>query len=161
RLTMSADGKRLAGYMLEGLENVVKVWDVSGQPQVLTTLHTGGVNALTLTPDGKRILWAGQDGVIRVCDSETGQQLFNLKGNVGVSSLSASPDGRHYYSCGYSGGADFTVKEWDARKGQEIVPFKGHSVAYPPNSVAVSADGKRIVSSSFEKTFKFWNGDTG
>ncbi len=63
-----------------------------------------------------------------------------------------------------SGRLDQTLKVWDADKGIETISFKGHTG--PVSSVAISADGKRIVSMGWEQTLKadtlkVWNADNG
>jgi WD40 repeat protein len=52
-----------------------------------------------------------------------------------------------------------TAKLWDAVTGQAIRTFAGHSAAI--DSVALSPDGKRIVTGSFDKTLRLWSADTG
>ena len=48
---------------------------------------------------------------------------------------------------------------WDADTGQEICTLKGHTDRV--TSVAISADGKRIVSGSDDQTVKVWDADKG
>jgi WD40 repeat protein len=51
------------------------------------------------------------------------------------------------------------VKVWDGQTGQDLLTLQGHTGRV--NSVAVSADGQRIVSGSWDKTVKVWDGQTG
>ena len=55
-------------------------------------------------------------------------------------------------NCG--AGEDKTVRLWDARTGQEIRKFKGHSEAV--TCVAISPDGKSAVSGSADRTLRLW-----
>ena len=72
-----------------------------------------------------------------------------------VNSVAVSPDGRRIVS----GGADGTVRIWDADTHQQVgAPLTGHTE--PVVSVAFSPDGRRIVSGSFDKTVRIWDADT-
>jgi WD40 repeat protein len=48
-----------------------------------------------------------------------------------------------------------TVKVWDAQTGQDLLTLQGHTD--PVSSVAVSADGQRIISGSWDGTVKVWD----
>jgi WD40 repeat protein len=48
----------------------------------------------------------------------------------------------------------YTVKVWDADRGNELITLKGHTGQVM--SVAFSPDGKRIVSASDDQTVKVW-----
>jgi WD40 repeat protein len=82
--------------------------------------------------------------------------LFTLYGHTGpVRTVAFSPDGARLASSS----ADWTVKVWDARTGQEIRTLHGHTG--PVFSVAFSADGARLASSSYDRTVKVWDARTG
>ena len=109
---------------------------------------------MAYSPDGKRIVTAGEDGTVKVWDAATGQELLALKGHTAqVFGVAFSPDGRRIVTGSY----DKTVKVWDARTGQEVLALKGHADHVP--SVAFSPDGKRIVSGSADQTAKVWDAE--
>jgi sterol desaturase/sphingolipid hydroxylase (fatty acid hydroxylase superfamily) len=84
------------------------------------------------------------------------QKCQTLTGHKGaVLCVAVSGDGRHVVS----GGADGTVKVWDAATGQEERTLAGHRGMV--HSVAVSGDGRHVVSGSADRTVKVWDTATG
>jgi serine/threonine protein kinase len=170
-VAFSLDGKRLASaggaFVVPGKGSpLVKVWDAqTGQELLSLKGQTGQVMSVAFSPDGKRLASASFDKTVKVWDAQTGQELLAFKGHSdGVRSLAYSPDGKRLASA--SGTWDDTkstyvageVKLWDAQTGQELLSLKHMSGVL---SVAFSSDGKRLASSSFDKTVKVWDAQTG
>ena len=118
--------------------------------------HAFMVNAVAVSPDGRRIITGSSDNTAKVWDAATGQEILTLKGHTDrVNAIVVSPDGRRIVT----GSSDNTAKVWDAATGQELLTLRGH--ADRVNAVAVSPDGRRIVTGSFDKTVKVWDARTG
>ncbi|MCR4321230.1 MAG: NB-ARC domain-containing protein [Candidatus Brocadiaceae bacterium] len=66
--------------------------------------HTGGVGAVSLTPDGRCAVSGSSDKMQRVWDVESGQWLRTLEGHTGsVKAVGLTPDGRRAVSDGELG----------------------------------------------------------
>ena len=55
--------------------------------------------------------------------------------------------------------APHVAKVWDLERGHALRTLEGHSC--PVEGVALSADGRRAVSASYDKTLKVWDLETG
>ena len=79
---------------------------------MLQTGHTGSVNALALSPDGRFLVSGSEDVTLKIWDTATGNVLRTLSGHdQPVLAAAISPDGRWIAS----GGADATVRVWNVR----------------------------------------------
>jgi len=118
--------------------------------------HTGWVNSVAFSPDGKRIVTGSRDDTARIWDAETGKELQKLEGYAStVNSVAFSPDGKRIVT----GSRDDTARIWDAETGKELQKLEGHTGTV--NSVALSPDGKRIVTGSDDRTARIWDAETG
>ncbi len=107
---------------------------------VLQTGHTGSVNALALSPDGRFLVSGSEDVTLKIWDTATGNVLRTLSGHEQpVLAVAISPDGRWIAS----GGADATVRVWNVLTG-ESTRIASHSGAV--KNVVFSDDGKRLTS---------------
>jgi WD40 repeat protein len=118
--------------------------------------HSSRVNAVAVTPDGKRAVSASLDHTLKVWDLEAGNELQTLAGHCrAVNAVAVTADGKRAVSAS----DDETLKVWDLETGNELQTLAGHS--RPVNGVAVTADGKRAVSASDDQTMKVWDLESG
>jgi WD40 repeat protein len=90
---------------------------------LITTLEAHRARGIGFTPDGSRILTAGDDGTVRIWDSESGEEVGAYTGHRGpVSDLQISADGSTVAS---SGALD--VKVWDLISFETRAEVFGHS----------------------------------
>ena len=160
-VALSADGRRVAFGADKG---TLKVWDGNNEralcepmphwradgKQEFRNAHSGPVNALVLSEDGRQAV-SGSYGVVKVWDTESGKQLrVNW---LGVDGLSA--DGRRAVSS-YVFSA---LKVWDVESGREVGTVKGHTGLV--RAVALSADGRRVASGFEDQTSRVWEVESG
>ena len=125
------------------------------------TGHSAAVHGAAFSPDGRRVVTAGQDGAVKIWDVRTGREIRTLRpGSKPVSSVAFSPDGRRFVT----GGSDTTATLWNAETGQVLRVLSVDDTARSPAPiacVAFSPDGRHIVTGSDDKTATIWNAETG
>jgi eukaryotic-like serine/threonine-protein kinase len=160
-VALSGDGKTVVSG---SYDNTVKVWDVStGQVRATLKGHAGWVNSVALSTDGKTIVSGSQDKTIKVWALGAGQERAILKDPTAalVQAVTLSRDGKTLVS----GSQDGTIKVWDldtgkvrhilGHPGSGLLAFLGDSGSV--SLVALSGDGKTVVSGSRDNTIKIWD----
>ncbi len=118
--------------------------------------HTGSVEAVAVSPDGRFIVSGSWDNTLKVWDTDSGRLLRSLEGHTsGVKAVAISPDGRWIVS----GSEDQTLKVWEADSGRLLRSLEGHTAEV--TAVAVSPDGRWVVSGSRDRTLKAWDATDG
>ncbi len=118
--------------------------------------HSGGVDSVAWSPDGKYIASGSTDGTVRVWEVATGNTKVTYSGlSDDVFFVAWSPDSKYIAS----GSRDHTVQVWDASSNSNLFIYRGHSAAV--RSVSWSPDGWRIASASVDKTVQVWNAVDG
>jgi WD40 repeat protein/serine/threonine protein kinase len=179
KLTISPDGRRLAGFVWsepgQDAVKLVKLWDTASGRGLLTFTASSSGNCLAFSLDGTRLAAAGipdggplvagsetpVKGLIEIWDTANGRKIRTLKANTGdVSSVAFSPDGRRLASAGGDLiGLAGEVTLWELASGQAVLTLKGHRDLV--HWVAFSPDGKRLISAGHDQTVKFWDPASG
>ncbi|KAL5485795.1 hypothetical protein ACEPAI_6837 [Sanghuangporus weigelae] len=163
------DGKRVISA---SFDNTIRIWDVGGTDAVSSVFeaHTGWVNSVAFSADGKCLASGSDDrtiriwGIIRIWDANSGKlrlvleplgmQLSETLLPVFPTSVTLLPvytDGKRIIS------GIGTICIWDAETGKRVSGPRIENVI----SVALSPDGRRIVSASKYDTISIWDMDSG
>jgi serine/threonine protein kinase len=135
----------------------VRVHDVAdGQESVRYSGHTNTVKTLAVSPNGRRVLSAGDDRAVCLWDLQDGREHRRMLGHRGdINGAAFVADGRQ----ALSGSRDQTLRLWDLDDGREVQRFarqKGMILA-----VAVAPDGRFALSGNFDTTVRLWDVATG
>jgi WD40 repeat protein len=143
---ISLDDKRLASG---GRDGTVRLWDLT-QPRLLHTLkgHYSWVEAVAFAGDGKHILSAGRDAQLLVWDAESGRLEREIELGGMASALATNANVVYV-------GVGANIACLDLSTGKKMNELKGHEQAV--NGLAISPDGKRLVSASGDTTLLVWS----
>jgi WD40 repeat protein len=152
-LAFSRDGSVLAIGADSGKPPEVKLFDVGTARELLTIPFPGtsSIKSLAFSPDGKALAASGRDAT-RLFDTATGKERVKIDRGQAIG-LRFSQDGA--VLVGAVGG---TVYRWEAATGRSLIPEGGES---PVGHIAVSNDGKRMVSLGHDGDAHVWDARTG
>lgn len=154
-LAWSGGGKQL---VTGGGDNLVHIFESSDPARPVKTLrgHVKDVHAVALTPDGTRIVSAGDDKHIIVWDVATGSEVRRWRAHDGpIPALAVNPDGRTIAS----GSRDDIIRLWDLGSGAMRDTLIGHGDDVL--SIRFSPDGESLASASYDGTVRLWNVSSG
>jgi WD40 repeat protein/beta-lactamase regulating signal transducer with metallopeptidase domain len=167
-VAFAPDGKVLA----YGAVNSIYLCEPDTGKEIRQIKVPDGVASLVFSPDGKALAVRGRSQQVRLWETETGKELYQLGEDTlarlggGVvfalvasfgpetRNLAFSPDGKQIATASGS-----TVRLWDAATGKELPLTDGHQGALA--AVALSADGKTVVSWGADRTVRRWEAATG
>jgi WD40 repeat protein len=130
--------------------------------------HAGQVNNLALSGDGRRLLTGSLDKSLRLWDVATGREAGRFPEQPGgVWCVALSADGKQALSGAgmvqqgteWVRGTDFALRLWNAAAGVELRGFSGHTDEC--RSLALSPDGRRLLSASLDASVRLWDLATG
>ena len=156
--------KLVSDAVVSGSSNgAVALWNLeTGGLRRMFPAHRGGVNGLTLSPDGELLVTGGEDGTVKLWNFATGLTsgefplLHTLKGHSNaVLSVVITPNAQKIIS----GSWDNTIKIWDVNTGELLQTLSGHDQVV--SALAVSPDGQILASGSRDQTVKLWDLATG
>ena len=129
------------------------------------------ISLVVLSADGQRVFMSGARWASDVWDVETGNEILRFDSSTNFfAGKAAFAPGNHSLMVTTNGA---TVKLWDLDAAKELHSFFAHTewrprILYPEgdmNSVvetlAVSPDGKRVLTGDGEGTIQLWNMETG
>jgi WD40 repeat protein len=176
-IAWSPDGSKIASgsgaHHPHPGDNTVVVWDLTKHQRSTTMIiedphrkvnvdlgvpiftlrgHSGGVNSVVWSPNGKLLASASDDGTIILWDAVSGKPFARLIGHGGgVYSVAFSPDGTRLVS----GSDDKSVLVWTITEDQLPALLEGHTGEI--TSLIWSHDGKKLISGSKDTTIIVWD----
>ena len=158
-VAVSPDDMRMASG---GQDRTIIIWDVESKQIVFELVkHTGNVNCVCFSLDGKRLAsGSNSDGTAVIWDTKTGTVLTTLVVHwqgIGdaVLSVAFSPDGQQLASATSHG----FIQVYRTDNGELLLQFKAHESWVC--GIVWSPDDHTLISASWDKTVKFWNSSTG
>ena len=126
----------------------------SGRQKNKIEVHTGAVNALAWSRNGKFLASAHTDSTAWIWDAASGVPLYKFEGGDLVTvALAFSPDSRFL-----AAGTGTETRVYDVSRGNLIYRLAGDS--YVVNALAWSKDGTLLASAS-GYNIRVWNAQTG
>ncbi len=129
----------------------------SEKPEIFVQLgHSGYINSIVFSPDGRYVLSGGDDKVIKLWETATGKEIATLRGHRGsVTQIIFSSDGK------------FVLSKDDVFEGRSLLRwdiFTGKVVKKDkilPSKSVFSSDGKYIVGGDERDNIGLWDTVTG
>jgi WD40 repeat protein len=135
-----------------GSQKKLFLWDAKTGKEIRKLEgHTDLVRCLAFTPDGKKLVSGSWDGTCKVWETATGKEIISFKPKTKwVEGLAMMPDGKEVaVAC-----EDFSV--WNLETGE-----KQRSIKSPATCVAISPDGKHLLSGYYDGIVRFLDAENG
>jgi WD40 repeat protein len=174
RLAFSPDGRVLAS----GGNSAIRLWDAATGKEINPVgLHTGKVESLLVTPDGKGLFSCARDRKVVRWDLATGQGLCLSSGALGEATgaplwpaVDLSPDGKVLAQTTWLLSEqkwDPRIHLWDTATGKKIRELEGlsidvHRLRFSPDGkllASVGRDGIQLWDVATGKPFQVLKGD--
>ncbi len=149
RLMFFPGGTHLAG---QGDEQVL-IWDLKTGKRIRTYQSSReSMNALALSPDGRKLATANEEAGISLWDDSSEEETATIKGGErSILTIVFSPDGKTLLT----GCVDHTLRLFDMMTNKESKHLEGHDS--PVVAVAFSPDGKLAASGDTNGRIRIWD----
>jgi WD40 repeat protein len=136
-----AGSSRVAGY---SREEIMRLWDASGNPRFEVPGGIGGTSALAISPDGSILAAGSYDTNLRIWCTRNGELVKLIEDlPVAMFGLAFTPDGKNLAAAG----VDRVVYIWDAKTWKLDRKLAGQQEMI--SVLAFSWDGKQLATGGF------------
>jgi len=155
-IALSVDGKKVVSGSNDG---AVRLWNMeTGKVLAKWTGHTERVFSVCWNRNDEQVLSGSTDGTARVWDVETGNTILEINtGPLYMYTATFSPDST-LIAIGGDRSEDERIGIWDANTGKLVAILKGHTNSV--SCLAWTADGRTLISGSYDYTIRTWNTST-
>lgn len=140
------------------MDSKIKLWEFYGERRLLRTFHghTQAVRDISFNRDGSRFVSCGYDKVTRLWDTETGQCIARYKSKKITYCVKFHPDAdkQHLF---VAGDQNKMIITRDTNTGEVVQEYDRHLGSV--NSITFVEDGKRMVTTSDDKSIRVWEWD--
>ncbi len=153
---------RYSSHRHREIINNIKLWEISTGTLLRSfSGYVYEVTAVAVAPKGTFIVGIGSDNTMAMWNILTGSLERNFQTTtyiqLSVKSLAITPDEKYVITGG--AGDNSRIIIWDTETGKSLREFSGHR--RDVNAVAVSPDGKHVISGGEDCTLKLWEIETG
>ena len=149
-LAVDGRGNRIA---VGGVDGRVRILQRHGRAFSRDLNHESPVNSIEFSPDGSRLLTAGETARVWLVNPSNEVALVTV--HQRVSSAHFSPDGASLVTASW----DCSATVWDAQTGEALTPPLKHGL--PVLEAAFDPTGQWIATASRDQTAGLWEADTG
>jgi WD40 repeat protein len=152
-VAVSKDGR----WMLTGCDDRhMRLWDLTKGEEVRKyPPNEDYCYACAFAPNGVQVASGSRDRRAVVYEMGSGKVLYRFDQNNAVLGVTFSPDSKYLFTCG-----DSDVYMWDIATSKKAKTFGGKG-SYLINSMALSADGRRLLTGGEDKILRLWDVSTG
>ncbi|EGC35300.1 hypothetical protein DICPUDRAFT_78987 [Dictyostelium purpureum] len=157
-IAVQEDGSLLSTGSQDGL---VRVWDLrSGRPILYFEGHSKQVISVDWSPNCYHIASSSEDNTTIIWDIRKKEKAYQILAHSSiVSCVKYQKSNNSSTSIGYLATSSFDgkIKCWEPYTWKPITTLEGHSSKV--TSVDIANDNSKIVSTSFDKTWKIWSNE--
>ncbi len=128
------------------------LWDLETlKPLSKLEGHGHKIMGLAVSADGRSAATGSWDKTVRLWDLDQGKETLVIRHNSPINAVVFTHGGKNIAAGDHAG----KIRFWDAKSGRLRGTLEGHEMGI--TQLSVSADGRRLLSASIDKTLRLWD----